>query len=147
MGQGDVKELTVPAVLEEVDRVRAFLREYLDGLSVAEDGILPMELSLHEVCVNIAMYAYPAGRSGELSVRLWRCGGSVCIEIRDRGVPFDPASRPDPDLLARLRRGRRGGYGVYLFKTLMDGYTYRREDGQNVLTIFKKLPGREAPAQ
>lgn len=147
MAQKDVRELTVRAGLEEVDRVRGFLRDFLLGLSVGDHDILPIELSLHEICVNIVMYAYPAGAAGSLSVRLWRCGASACIEVRDRGVPFDPASKPDPDLLAKVRRGQGGGLGVYLFKTLMDGFTYRREDGQNILTIFKKLPTEPPAAQ
>ena len=147
MAQKDVRELTVRAGLEEVDRVRGFLRDFLLGLPVADHDILPIELSLHEICVNIVMHAYPEGAAGRLSVRLWRCGASVCIEIRDRGVPFDPASKPDPDLLAKVRNGQGGGFGVYLFKTLMDGFTYRREDGQNILTIFKKLPTEPPAAQ
>jgi anti-sigma regulatory factor (Ser/Thr protein kinase) len=142
-----MRELTVPAVLEEIDRIRGFLREYLGGLPLAEDQILPVELSLHEICVNIAMYAYPAGAAGDVSVRLWNDDGTVCIEVRDRGVPFDPASKPDPDLLAKVRRGQGGGLGVYLFKTLMDGFTYRREAGQNILTIFKKFAAPPPPAQ
>lgn len=147
MAGRDVRELTVPAVLEEVDRIRGFLRDYLRFLAVTEEEALPIELSLHEISVNIAMYAYPAGAAGDLSVRLWREDGSVFIEIRDRGIPFDPASKPDPDLLPKARRGQGGGLGVYFFKTLMDGFTYRREAGENILTIFKKIPAGPAPAQ
>jgi anti-sigma regulatory factor (Ser/Thr protein kinase) len=33
----------------------------------------------------------------------------------------------------------RGGFGIYLSKTLMDGFEYKRESGQNVLTVFKTL--------
>jgi len=61
------------------------------------------------------------------------------MEIRDRGVPFDPADRPPPDLDEKIRRGTRGGFGVYLFKTLMDGFTYKRAGCENVLTVYKKL--------
>jgi anti-sigma regulatory factor (Ser/Thr protein kinase) len=61
------------------------------------------------------------------------------MEIRDSGVPFNPADRPPPDLDEKIRRGTRGGLGVYLFKTLMDGYSYRRVGGENILTIFKKI--------
>ena len=141
------RTLVVPAVLKEIDRVRAFLRDSIAGLALGDEDRLKIELALHEICVNIVMYAYPAGAAGSLSVRLWRCGASACIEVRDRGVPFDPASKPDPDLLAKVRRGQGGGLGVYLFKTLMDGFTYRREDGQNILTIFKKLPTEPPAAQ
>ncbi len=139
MTEGEAKVLVVPAALEEVDRVRRFVRAALHDLALREEDAFTVELSVHEICVNIAMYAYPDGRSGDLAVRVWRDDGSVVIEVRDRGVPFDPAQRPSPDLLARIRHGKRGGLGVYFFKTLMDGFTYRREGDENVLTVFKKI--------
>jgi serine/threonine-protein kinase RsbW len=134
----DSKELTVRADLAEIDRVRGFLRESLHGLPLAEEDLLKLELSLHEIFVNIALYAYP-GAAGEMSVRVWDDAGTFYMEIRDRGVPFDPIAWPPPDLDENIRRGTRGGFGVHLFKTLMDGFSYRRADGENILTIYKKL--------
>lgn len=139
MTEKEAKVLAVPAVLGEIDRVRSFLRSALQDLDLGEEDAFKVELSLHEIFVNIAMYAYPGGRTGELAVRVWRDDGSLVIEVRDRGVPFDPAQRPSPDLLARIRHGHRGGLGVFFFKTLMDGFTYRREGDENVLTVFKKV--------
>ena len=132
------KHLTVRADLAEVERVRAFLRESLQEVAVSEEEAIKIELSLHEIFVNVAMYAFPKGH-GEASLRTWIDQGTFYVEIRDRGVPFDPADRPAPDLDEKIRAGTRGGLGVFLFKTLMDGYTYRRTGGENVLTIFKKL--------
>jgi len=135
----EAKILVVPAALKECERVRRFLREALHALALGEEDEFKVELSVHEICVNIAMYAYPAGRRGDLAVRVWREDGRLVIEVRDRGVPFDPAKKPGPDLLARIRRGKRGGLGVYFFKTLMDGFTYRRDGDENILTVFKTI--------
>ena len=74
-----------------------------------------------------------------MTVRVWRDDASLFMEVRDEGVPFDPVKKPNPDLMPRLRRGKRGGLGVYFFKTLMDGLTYRRDGGENVLTVRKKI--------
>jgi anti-sigma regulatory factor (Ser/Thr protein kinase) len=135
----EAKVLVVPAALEEIERVRRFLRDVLHELALGEEDAFKVELSLHEICVNIALYAYRDGRSGDLSVRVWRDDGTLVIEVRDRGVPFDPAQKPSPDLQARIRHGKRGGLGVFFFKTLMDGFTYRREGEENVLTVFKRI--------
>jgi anti-sigma regulatory factor (Ser/Thr protein kinase) len=132
------RTLTVRADLAEVDRVRLFLRDSLGGVAVAEEEAMKIELSLHEIFVNVAMYAFPQG-DGEASLRTWIDQGTFYVEIRDRGIPFDPADRPTPDLEEKIRRGTRGGLGVFLFKTLMDGFSYQRNDGENVLKIFKKL--------
>jgi anti-sigma regulatory factor (Ser/Thr protein kinase) len=135
----DVRELAVPAVLKEVDNIRGFLQDYIAGLALSEEDRLKIELALHEICVNIAMYAYPKGRRGDMAVRIWRDDGSLVIEVRDRGVPFNPVMKKNPDLLIKLRRGERGGLGIYLVRTMMDGLSYRREGGRNILTVRKAI--------
>jgi anti-sigma regulatory factor (Ser/Thr protein kinase) len=136
-GTEDVRELRVPAALREIDRVREFLRQATADLPFDEADRLKVELALHEICVNIARYAYPRGRKGEMTVRIWRDNGSLFIEVRDKGIPFNPVRKKNPDLVVKLRRGTPGGLGVYFFKTLMDGLSYRRTGGQNVLTVRK----------
>jgi anti-sigma regulatory factor (Ser/Thr protein kinase) len=130
-------EIRVPARLKEIDRVRAFLREATADLPFDEADRLKIELALHEICVNVVRYAYPRGRKGIMAIRIWRDGGSLFIEVRDSGIPFNPVRKKNPDLMVKLRRGIPGGLGVYFFKTLMDGLSYRRAGGQNILTVRK----------
>jgi serine/threonine-protein kinase RsbW len=72
-------------------------------------------------------------------LRIWQDETSLFIEVRDRGIPFNPVRKENPDLMVKLRRGLPGGLGVYFFKTLMDGLTYRRVGGQNILTVRKAI--------
>ena len=137
--RADIRELRVPARLKEIDRVREFLQEAIAGLPLDEQDRLKVELALHEICVNIARYAYPRGRKGDMAVRIWREGEALVIEVRDTGIPFNPVRKKNPDLAVKLRRGVPGGLGVYFFKTLMDGLSYRRAGGQNILTVRKAL--------
>jgi serine/threonine-protein kinase RsbW len=139
MARRDVREIVVPADLREVDRVRTFLTDYVAGLGLDEEDNLKVELALHEICVNVAMYAYPRGPRGSMAVRLWQEDGVLVIEVRDQGVPFNPVKKKNPDLLLKLRRGLPGGLGVYFYRTLMDGLSYRRRRGENVLTVRKAL--------
>ena len=39
---------------------------------------------------------------------------------------------------------RMGGLGIFLARRLMDGFDYRREAGQNVLTMSKKAAAKKA---
>ena len=132
-------ELRVKADFRAMDRVRAFLRDSLRGVKLAEEDYFKIELSLHEIAINIILYAYPAEK-GELVLRIWVEGGKAFFEFRDTGISFDPRKAARPDILEKLRTGRRGGYGIHLSKSLMDGFEYKRESGQNVLTVFKTLP-------
>jgi len=139
LSEPDVKEIRVPARLKEIDRIRDFLRDATAGLPFDEQDRLKIELALHEICVNIVRYAYPRGRRGDMAERIWQNGESLFIEVRDKGIPFNPVRKKNPDLMVKLRRGIPGGLGVYFFKTLMDGLTYRRTGGQNVLTVRKAI--------
>lgn len=139
MARTDVREIVVPAALREVDRVRRFLKDYVAGLRLGEEDSLKIELALHEICVNVALYAYPEEPRGDMAVRLWREDGALFIEVRDRGVPFNPVKKKNPNLLVKLRRGQPGGLGVYFYRTLMDGLSYKRVRGQNVLTVRKAI--------
>ena len=133
-------ELRVAADLRAMDKVRGFMKRVLRGVEMTEEDGFKIELSLHEICINIALYAYP-GEKGEIVLRAWFDGDRACFEFRDTGIAFDPRPVKPPDILEKLKTGRRGGFGIYLFRTLMDGYEYRREGEQNVLLVFKKLQG------
>ncbi len=127
--------VTVAAHVDEITAVRELLRDILDGTVAREEEILKIELAVHEICVNIARYAYPGPEEGYIKVWIEADERSVKVEVRDGGVPFDPAGRPMPDIMERIKKGERGGLGVYLYKALSDSYVYSREGGENVLTI------------
>jgi anti-sigma regulatory factor (Ser/Thr protein kinase) len=131
-------ELRVAADLRAMDKVRTFIKKTLGSVELTEEDGFKIELSLHEICINIALYAYPGGK-GEIVLRTWLDGEGAWFEFRDTGIAFDPKPAKPPDIQEKLRTGGRGGFGIYLFQTLMDGFEYRREAGQNVLRVFKKL--------
>ncbi len=59
------------------------------------------------------------------------------FEIADDGRAFDPLQAPVPDIGASLQDRAIGGLGIYLVRKTMDGVTYRRQDGRNVVTLTK----------
>jgi anti-sigma regulatory factor (Ser/Thr protein kinase) len=46
-----------------------------------------------------------------------------------------------------VSREQMGGLGIFLARKLMDGFSYRREDGQNVLVMYKKAEAKKADFQ
>ena len=90
------------------------------------------------------MHAYPNG-NGDVTIRIRSDEGAFCIEIRDRGIPFNPDEIPPIDLEKKIQLGTRGGLGIYLFKTLMDEYSYKRDGDENVLTICKRIAVETSP--
>jgi hypothetical protein len=66
------------------------------------------------------------------------------FEAFKNGKPFNPLKNPEVNTAIPLEQRPVGGLGIHLMRRFMDELEYRRESGQNVLTMRKHLPG--APA-
>lgn len=130
--------LKITSDLAELDKVRNFLKKSLEGLRISDKDYFKIELSLLEICVNIIRYAYPVEK-GDILVKAWQKTGKMFLEIRDNGIPFDPRKLEKPDIKEIIRKEKTGGLGIFISRSLMDGFDYRREDNQNVLTIYKVI--------
>jgi anti-sigma regulatory factor (Ser/Thr protein kinase) len=130
--------LKVACELSEINKVRAFLKRNLQVLNVSEEDFYIIELSLLEICINIIRYAYPE-KKGVIFLKTWRESTKVYIEIRDDGIPFDPRDTQKPDIHEIVNSEKKGGLGVFLTRKLMDGLSYKRENDQNVLTLYKVI--------
>ena len=64
---------------------------------------------------------------------------SVIITFIDNGVPYDPLAKADPDITLSTEEREIGGLGIYMVKKSMDDIVYEYKDGQNILSIKKKL--------
>lgn len=124
--------------MEEIVRVRNFLRENLEGLQLSERAYYIIELSLLEICTNIIRYAYPT-RKGDIFLKIWKQEGKIYLEIKDTGVPFNPQKTKTPDINRSIKKKRTGGMGIFLARQLMDGFDYKRESKENILTMFKTI--------
>ena len=99
-----------------------------------------LQLSIEEVVENVVSYAYEGGIGWlEVSTHLDHDTLILTIELRDAGVPFNPLDRPDPDITLAAEERDTGGLGIYLCKKMMDNISYRYEDGNNVLTMTKRI--------
>ena len=64
---------------------------------------------------------------------------SVIITFIDRGVPYDPLKKDDPDVTLSAEERAIGGLGIFMVKKTMDEITYEYRDGQNILRIRKDI--------
>ena len=103
-------------------------------------AVMLITVALEEIFINIAHYAYP-NDSGEVSLAIDFSSESqtMTFQITDSGIPFDPLSKPDPDITLPAEQRQIGGLGIFMMKRTMDEVSYRYEDGQNRLTMKKVL--------
>jgi hypothetical protein len=55
----------------------------------------------------------------------------LCIDIIERGVPFDSLSVPPPNLNQGRTARTMGGLGIFPQRTMVDAMTYHRYLDQN----------------
>lgn len=127
-----------------MDKVRRFLQESLKELALSEETFYMIELSILEMCINVVRYAYPKDK-GDISINVWYRGEDLFFEIRDRGIPFNPEEIREPDIQEMLDQKQVGGWGIFLSRKIMNGFDYRHEKGQNILTMHKKIERAKAP--
>ena len=133
-------ELTLDAALENLDAVQSFVAQRLEAADCPIKTQMQVEVVVEEVFVNIAQYAY-VPRTGEATVGVELSGdpAAVTLRFRDRGIPYDPLARQDPDITAPAEERQIGGLGILMTKKLMDEVRYEYRDGQNILTLKKNL--------
>ena len=78
-----------------------------------------VRLAAEEVCSNVIAHGYP-GSAGPVTLRLERRPHAVVVTVEDTGVPFDPASAPEPRLDAEWDQRPEGGLGWHLVRQVMD---------------------------
>lgn len=133
------------AVIAQVPEIKLYVENQLKILYIPEEIIQDMILATDEAVTNIVMHAYSdlsdsdAGRILKVQVRTRR--NIVEILLKDAGRPFDLKHAPAPDVLKNLNGERRGGFGVFLMKTLTDRIHYFNGDGWNCIALFKKCSG------
>ena len=94
-----------------------------------------LQVAVEEAFVNICSYAYPEA-NGEVRITSWAEKSSLVLEISDNGAPFNVLLLPDPDTTQSITNREIGGLGGYFIRRLTDTVSYRRENGQNILTLM-----------
>jgi anti-sigma regulatory factor (Ser/Thr protein kinase) len=104
-------------------------------------------LVVEELLVNVITHAFPDGGAHEIILSIERRGNDVEIICRDDGVPFDPLSVPPPDITLPTAERPIGGLGIHFIRSFSDNQLYRRESGENILTLRKRLTPRGAASK
>ena len=131
---------TFPAKTESLNEVLGFVEEALEGFECPMKIQTAICVAIEEVFVNVAHYAYPEG-NGDMSLQIGFDDQSRAITFRmtDKGIPFDPLKKPDPDITLSAEEREIGGLGIFIAKKTMDSLSYSYENGENILTMIKKI--------
>jgi serine/threonine-protein kinase RsbW len=130
-------QATPQEVMRAVDALRSFAQQY----GIDEKAVFGVTVALEECASNIVDHTFNRNAQQKFRVQFEMNGESISVELRDRGPHFDPTSVP-----ARNRSEEEtGGWGIQIVRRHTDDVQYRREGGENILTLKKKVLPANAP--
>ena len=135
-----MKELTIPATVENIEKVTEFVNSQLEEINCPIKAKMQIDIAIDELFGNIAHYAYkPETSPATVRVEVTEAPISVIVTFIDHGIPYDPLKKDDPDVTLSAEERAIGGLGIFMVKKTMDEITYEYKDGQNILSIRKDL--------
>ena len=134
-GECGWREASFAAEAGETDALLAFASDRLRAAGCGEENLKRWLAVADEVFSNIAKY------SGARTVRVGcgASGGKAVVRFADDGAAFDPLGREAPATDLPLEEREPGGLGILIVRRLVDGVSYAREGGWNVLTLEKRI--------
>ena len=140
--QGGVHTMnkTFPAKVEALSDVLGFVDQTLESYECPMKIQTAICVAIEEVFVNVAHYAYGDGEGDmTLGIEFDTESREITFRMTDKGTPFDPLKKPDPDITLSAEEREIGGLGIFITKKTMDTVSYAYENGENVLTMIKKI--------
>lgn len=135
-----MKGLTLPATIENIETVIDFVNGQLEEIKCPLKAQMQIDIAIDELFGNIAHYAYnPETGPATVRVEVTEDPIAVVITFIDRGVPYDPLKKEDPDITLSAEERAIGGLGIFMVKKTMDEISYEYKDGKNILRIKKNM--------
>ena len=129
-----------PARVEALSDVLGFVDRTLESYECPMKIQTAICVAIEEVFVNVAHYAYGDGEGDmTLGIGFDEESRNITFRMTDKGTPFDPLKKPDPDITLSAEEREIGGLGIFITKKTMDTVTYAYENGENILTMIKKI--------
>lgn len=94
-----------------------------------------ISIIVDELASNIIQYAYPS-KVGKIVVRILHNNNFIQIEFIDRGIPYDPLKKEEPDIHLPIEERSIGGLGIYMVKQMVGKIIYKRRFWQNHLIVW-----------
>jgi serine/threonine-protein kinase RsbW len=130
--------MSVPGLLDQRPLAIQFVLSVCRSFAVPFDVEHAVISAFSEAFNNVVLHSY-RDRDGDLDIDVEIGGGRITLKLADRGVGFDPRTvdrlgAPELDELPER------GLGLFIILRAMDEVRWTRENGQNVLTMAKRLP-------
>jgi anti-sigma regulatory factor (Ser/Thr protein kinase) len=135
----DVLSVQLIPNLSELERVISLLKDFCDRHRLPESDGFRIRLAVEEIITNSIKYSSLDSGDLTLDVHVFFHPRKVTVQIEDDGIPFNPLSMGEPDVDSELDKRKAGGLGIHFLRHLMDGVSYERREGKNILRMTKSI--------
>ena len=146
------KTLTVPATLDSLAEIAAFVLAAADDAGLGRQSRYRLRLAVNELATNTIVYGFPdrpaaATAAGSapptIDVRAESADDTLTVILEDAGVPFDLRQVPAPqDLDLPAEERQVGGLGVYLVLGGVNRFAFERVGDRNRNILVMNRPAR-----
>jgi len=130
--------LTLKSDLADLEKLRSFLEEIRQRLSVSKRCLFETNLALEEVFSNVLSYGFNNHTDHFIRITVTTAQAVLNIRVEDDGKPFNPLEAKQPTLQYDIENCVPGGLGIHLIKHFMDDIRYKRYQNRNVLSMKKE---------
>lgn len=128
------------ALPSAIPQVHDFVEGTLRANGVAGVPKADLVLACDEAATNIVEHAYSGkGAKPHFVLALNCCKSRVTATFFDSGTSFDPREISEPDIRKNLAGVKRGGYGVFLIRKLVDKIVYSARRRLNITRLVKEV--------
>lgn len=138
--------LCLPASLGSLAELSNALYDFVAPFALDSAVIYQVDLASCEAFTNIVKHAVNYDDSQEVIITLNHDDHCLTLTLSDAGIALPdeirrelghaPALAPDPLVDSSWPEG---GMGLILIQSMMDGVSYKTEQGRNILTLTKRL--------
>ncbi len=105
---------------------------------VGEEVISELELAVNEAVANVMEHAYREQEDQPIQLFSSTEANQISFVIRHQGLPFDPATAPEPT----FDGSKDGGFGLFIISELVDKVVYETDrQGRHTISLFKTIDG------
>jgi serine/threonine-protein kinase RsbW len=138
----------IPARLERMRVLRAFLEAFCASTGVGSHSCLRLNLVLEELFTNTVRHGHGGDSDSPVWVSLVRKGGQVRLTYEDSAPPFNPYAKlpaAPPDSSIEMRK--LGGLGVLLTKEMAASRDYAYIFGRNRIRLSMAVQEKRGQAR
>lgn len=128
------------AILQDITATTEFVEQELERMGCPPKAAIQLSIAIDEIFSNIIHYGY-GEKPGPVTVEVMEQAEprAVCLRFTDEGIPYNPLTAAEPDVVRAAAEDSVGGLGIYMVKNTMDDMRYQYENGRNILTIQKNF--------